>query len=47
MDLTEEELLLVSKVAKWILENINIKPGDAASVIAEIKDKALDEWRKQ
>lgn len=47
MDLTEEELLLVSKVAKWILENINIKPGDATSIIGEIQDKALDEWRKE
>lgn len=47
MDLTEEELHLVIKVARWILENINIKPGDATSVIAEIKDKALDEWLKQ
>ena len=44
MNLTEEQLRLLSDIANWILENIDFRHDEKsiAAIVAEIKDKAYE-----
>lgn len=43
MDLTADEILLISKIAQWILENIDLTK-DQKAMFTEIVGKSFDQW---